>query len=148
MGDNEKTPGLLVQAGSFENADEGGILSTSLKPASVKTFDEVKSSNEFKAFWALYPRRVAKAKAVMAYRKALGKVSPAVIYEGLERFAASVHSLDSLYIKHASTWLDRECWEDEISMPRVTLPVDTSEQNLAKWEAFEAERAKIPRVAL
>lgn len=70
----------------------------------------------FAAWYAEYPRKVARGAALVAYRKAVRKISTdpveaaAVIFEGLRRFRFSP---DPQYRPHPSTWLNGERWADE-----------------------------------
>ncbi len=70
----------------------------------------------FAAFYAEYPRKVARGAALTAYRKALRKISTepaeaaAVILNGLRRHR--FHH-DPQFRPHPSTWLNGERWADE-----------------------------------
>jgi hypothetical protein len=68
---------------------------------------------EFEAWWALYPRKVAKGGARHAYRTARSKVSAEVLLAGVRRYAAERANEDPKFTKHATTWLNQECWSDE-----------------------------------
>jgi hypothetical protein len=88
---------------------------TSLPP-SKECFDGV----AFDAFWQLFPRKVAKASALKAWKKAA--TSEAVkdaIMAGLKRFVDEWRVISGFtpftikYFPHASTWLNGRRWEDE-----------------------------------
>lgn len=73
---------------------------------------------DFDAFWAMYPRRVAKADA----RRAWAKRKP----EQLQAIAAalpnhirywSLTGTEIQYIPYPASWLNGERYEDELEMP-------------------------------
>ncbi len=66
----------------------------------------------FDIFWSRYPRKVARAVAMKAYAKAVQKVDPQVILDGLENYCQHLPS-ENQYILHASTFLNQERWTDE-----------------------------------
>jgi hypothetical protein len=69
----------------------------------------------FGAFWAAYPRHVARDAAVTAYRAAMKKASEADILSGATRYAEQVRQRDTeeRYIAHPATWLNQGRWADE-----------------------------------
>jgi hypothetical protein len=92
----------------------------------------------FAAFWDVYPRHEAKAKAVIAFAKAAKKLSPAGLVDAARRFRDDPNrNPDSKYLPHPATWLNGERWTDEIaaspppgSGPRKLTP---AEQALADY---------------
>lgn len=69
--------------------------------------------NEFEEFWQRCPRKVAKAAARKAYRKARRVADWHTIISGMLRYAAECDGRDPRFIKHPATWLTGECWNDE-----------------------------------
>lgn len=74
----------------------------------------------FVDFWAVYPVKKAKQKAVQAWERALLKVPKAdrgdrarAILEGAHRYAEERKGQDPRYTKHPATWLNGGCWDDE-----------------------------------
>ena len=68
----------------------------------------------FEDFWSLYPRRVARAAALKAWKR----LSPEV---QLQAFSALIdweriwrRRGEPEFIPHASTWLNGERWQDEL----------------------------------
>lgn len=85
-----------------------------LKPARTKT--AVKPSgytDDFQAFWSLYPRREAKKPAFDSWQRAMKKTTPEVVMAAVTRYAASRQGQDPKYTAQATTWLNQERWEDE-----------------------------------
>lgn len=73
------------------------------------------SAAAFEEFWAAYPRKVAKGQARRAYARVIAskKASSAELLNGAMRYAAECVDRDPKYVKHATTWLNGECWSDE-----------------------------------
>ncbi len=66
----------------------------------------------FAAFWAVYPRRVGKPKARLAFEQALRRASLEDILAGAKRYARDPNRADE-FTAHPTTWLHRDGWEDE-----------------------------------
>jgi len=64
-------------------------------------------------FWPVYPRRVGKGQALKAFRAARKQNDLETIMAGVRRYAASRQGENPEYTKHASTWLNGQCWLDE-----------------------------------
>ncbi len=67
---------------------------------------------DFAAFWAAYPRKVAKGAALKAWPKACKLADPAVIAAAAAAFRDSPRRNPD-YTPHASTWLNAQRWADE-----------------------------------
>tara|TARA_A100001201_G_scaffold135705_1_gene124145 strand:- start:146 stop:979 length:834 start_codon:yes stop_codon:yes gene_type:complete len=70
--------------------------------------------DQFNEFWNLYDKKVSKPKAITAYNRALKKVDHKTIMDALKKQKKLWVGKDKAYIKHPTTWLNQECWEDEI----------------------------------
>lgn len=66
----------------------------------------------FDQFWDAYPRKEAKGKAREAYTKALDKTDPATLHSSALTYAKTKAGEETRFIKHPTTWLNQECWED------------------------------------
>jgi len=71
--------------------------------------------DRFDRFWQVYPRKVDKQDA----RDAFARLTPdeallATMIESIRRSTAAGLWTDVKYVKHASTWLNGACWEDEV----------------------------------
>lgn len=64
-------------------------------------------------FWPAYPRRVGKGQALKAFRAARKQNDLETIMAGIRRYAASRQGENPEFTKHASTWLNGQCWLDE-----------------------------------
>lgn len=75
----------------------------------------------FDAFWAIYPRKTAKADALSAWRASPASGHLATILSCIER--SLDEWTDPKYIPHASTWIRQRRWEDESGHTDKTLGV-------------------------
>lgn len=89
----------------------------------------------FDAFWDLYPRKVAKGHARLAFKKACGKVKPEKIMDAVKKFAAAVEGKEKQYIPHPTTWLNGERWDDDIDdvAPQASTNTDRLKEILV-WD--------------
>lgn len=83
-------------------------------------------SELFDAFWEAYPRKIAKAAAEKAFRKAMkSKDAPKMpeLLAAIETYKAGLTDLQ--YCCHAATWLNQRRWEDAQpkKVARVEVPV-------------------------
>ena len=66
----------------------------------------------FDAFWAVYPRKVGKPKALASYRKAIRLgVKPSEIFAAAEQLRDDPNRVEE-FTPHPTTWLNREGWND------------------------------------
>jgi hypothetical protein len=86
---------------------------------------------DFCAFWAPYPRKVAKGQARKAWRAAiLGRRENAkTVIAASEEFGAyhRARRTDQQYIPHPATWLNGECYND-------ALPAGGDDDNDGLWD--------------
>lgn len=81
-------------------------------------FDCEKSKEDsFSEFWSLYPRKVSKKMAEKAYKNASKKYSPTIILDGLKKWLKKWQNdkTEMNFIPHASTWLNGERFNDDIT---------------------------------
>lgn len=67
----------------------------------------------FENFWAAYPRKIAKGAARKAFHQANARALADDIIAGAKRYAAD-KSRDPKFTKHPATWLNSDCWLDEL----------------------------------
>lgn len=84
----------------------------------AKTETETKINDCFLEFYSLYPRKEAKQKALLAYKKAIKTVDKDTILEGLNKYIQHIEAnkIERRYIKQPASWLNGGCWEDEYSV--------------------------------
>jgi len=68
-------------------------------------------AEEFEAFWAVYPRHIAKLAAQKAFMKARKAATFADLVDGVRRYIQGKPSYADW--AHASTWLNAGRWLDE-----------------------------------
>jgi hypothetical protein len=71
----------------------------------------------FAEFWAVYPRKVGKPKARIAFDQALRYASLEDIMAGAKRYADDPNRTDE-FTAHPTTWLHRDGWNDDPLPPR------------------------------
>src|SRR3990167_3618163 len=76
--------------------------------------------NDFDEFWAVYPRKIGKGGARKSHRNALKRATAVEILAGAKRYAAT--KPDPQFTKHASTWLNADCWLDEQNVVEFRNP--------------------------
>lgn len=81
--------------------------------------------DDWEKFWALYPRKVAKAHA----RKMWARLTEAQKFAALESLPLHVRywnlaGRDAERIPHAGSWIGGERWEDELQMPQPEKQAD------------------------
>jgi hypothetical protein len=80
-------------------------INITIKEPSIET-----SNDEFEEFWNLYPKKVAKADAVKAWRKAIKRKTPKELLE-LTKIYAEGKLPDITYIPYPASWLNKELYE-------------------------------------
>lgn len=78
----------------------------------------------FDAWWAQWPKKVAKAAALKAYKTALKKTDALTLGQSAAAFITAEQRKGTAieYIPNASTWLNQERWEDDTSTPPAMAP--------------------------
>ena len=69
-------------------------------------------SFDFADFWAVYPRKTARAAALKAWAKAVKSADPAEIIRGARRYADDPNR-EAQFTAYPATWLNAGRWEDE-----------------------------------
>jgi len=75
-----------------------------------------KDLEDFDKFWIVYPRKAGKGGARKAFAKALSKTTADILISAVEKqkYQEQWTKDDGTYIPHPATWLNQECWEDEV----------------------------------
>ena len=108
----------LGNKGAREQGSKGLVVA-----ASAPVIDH---AGEFAEFWDLYPRKVAKPKALTAFKAARKRASTDTIIDGLIRLLPSLLAGEERFCPHASTWLNADRWNDPI--PSVTTKPTRQQQ--------------------
>lgn len=103
-------------------------------------------SDNFETWWKEYPKKQSKGGAYKKYAKAIKDgASHEELLEGVKRYNDHIkaNSIQALYIKHPTTWLNNECWHDELNTGSVAGEADIlTDEFLEFWEAFPKKIAK------
>ena len=78
--------------------------------------EKEKYPQQFETWWKTYPRKVAKPKALTAWKSALKRTNEQTLTEATQRFAQhhkQAHT-EPRFIPHPTTWLNRDGWNDEL----------------------------------
>ena len=70
--------------------------------------------DQFEEFWNVYDKKVSKPKAYKSFIQALKKTSFDNLINALKKQKQTWKHKDKAYIKHPTTWLNQECWDDEV----------------------------------
>jgi hypothetical protein len=79
-------------------------------------------TEEFAAFWAIYPRHIAKLAAEKAFKKARTKATFAELVDGVKRYIVGKPSYADY--AHAASWLNAGRWLDEYDTPVKRTAMD------------------------
>jgi len=99
-------------------------------------FDRLPTSSPvgFDELWAIWPRKVDKGHAKLAYTRARGKVGHGELMKAAAAYTASREGEDKKYTVHLATWLNGERWADELPSPKA--PSDDVIRQQAKLKAM------------
>lgn len=106
---------------------------------------DVSQSSGFDEFWKLYPRKLAKKHALIAYNRALKRVPHSDIMEGLARALKFWEGTEAEFIPHPTTWLNGDRWEDDYPQPAQRKATAADVFALTKQrEAIESQLRRHP----
>ena len=100
--------------------DEGDKMAHEDKSNIVRLIMGNKASSDklalskFDEFWKVYPRKVGKGHARIAFVKSLKLVEADILIEAAATFARVSKCTEKKYIPHPTTWLNAERWDDEV----------------------------------
>lgn len=92
--------------------------------------DSKKYEEEFAEIWQLYPRKQGKKNALEIYAKARKSgITKDKILDGVKCYAEYVRQekIEPKYIKAGSTFMSKECWNDEYNIKPALGVADDSE---------------------
>lgn len=106
-----------------------------------------RAASRFPEFWAIYPRKVGKQKALAKYLTAAKRVGEQTIIDGAVRLANDPNLPEKNFIPHPTTWLERDGWEDEPLPPRLGTTRQREQANfwqaeIAAGRAYDEARAQ------
>ncbi len=138
------TSSLSVETPERSDADPGRQLVLVQTPpvakAKRKPADPTMAEQEaFDAFWAIYPRRVAKKPALDAWLAAVrAGALEADIASGARSYAGERAGKDPEKTAHAATWLNAQRWTDEAAAPPpIGGYTNDNRQGRQGWSALD-----------
>lgn len=118
--------------------DNQGVL----EELSKKNLD---TNNEFEIFWKVYPRKVAKKAAELAFLKAAKHTPVAEIISAAARYAKDPNRVEA-YTAHPATWLNAHRWlDDPLPAREKTAEEKKAEELRLARERSEREREETRR---
>lgn len=119
----------------------------------VNTIEEKYSTmydSEFEIFWKKYPRHdCSKQMAKKSYISTIknNKATPEVIIDGLDKYCKQIKrsNTENKFIKHAATWLNNQCWNDEYEI-EPSKP-QTERREPTEEELLEFRRKRLQEIA-
>jgi hypothetical protein len=106
---------------SVRNTDK--VKESKVKESKVKESKEEKTCFSFREFWDMYNKKLEAKKCEQKYEK-LTEQQRAKIKETLPVYLSTIR--DKQYQKHPSTYLNNECWNDEVYVNPAYAPVKPS----------------------
>lgn len=130
------------------NVDRNEVHRAAVSPSSSTSPPPSEDlSAEFEAWYQAYPRHIARAAALKAYRKARKTATAEQLLASIERYRADKPEYADW--KHPATWLNGECWLDEkapagrIPSAGAASPVSMTAAHGSEREAAELNRSRL-----
>jgi len=79
-----------------------------------QTYNKQFNKEQFEIFWSVYPRKEGRKKAESIFLK-LAPNDVSLVLAASRTYRDSVGSRELRFVKLASTWLDQECWLDQVA---------------------------------
>lgn len=122
-----------VAPGTGEQGNRGTGDNNHCSPAAPTSERE---PDRFDEFWQAYPRKVGRQKAVAKFKVATRRADQQTIIDGTHRFAQDPNLPEQTFIPHATTWLERNGWEDEPLPARFNTTNRATDRMRAGFEAM------------
>lgn len=107
---------LEIDNSTVLNSDNSTVLNFDNKEIKSIKLKELNNNDQtlFDRFWSCYPRKVSKPQAKKAFNTAMKKTDIETLILGLEHYKDHLQKTktDEKFIKHPSTWLNAESWND------------------------------------
>ena len=111
-GVTDSASGVTAQVSRGDRLGKSGVtpvgtqnINITIKEPSIET-----SKDRFDEFWNLYPKKVAKADAIKAWKKAIKRKSPDDLLK-LTKLYAEGKLPEMTYIPYPASWLNKELYE-------------------------------------
>ena len=106
-------------AATNDENDIGGVSKSAVDTSYIEEVKNKEGASDtdrlFEEWYKAYPRKSSKGAARTAFKSALKKVDLETLNRGRDLYAAKckMDQTETRYIKHPSTWLNGECWDDD-----------------------------------
>ena len=122
------------------NTDVNAVVKTNTSLSRSRAVNMIPEN--FKDFWKVYPRHVAKQNAEKAWKKLNpdDNLLQAILADVNRRLGGEWRGKDMQYIPHPSTYLNQRRWEDETEVTRVAEHREPDTVVLTPEEEREIER--------
>lgn len=119
---DEPGRGSEMDTGAVSTADTSYEVSTGDTSSLSSNKGTQSAEAQFEDWYKVYPRKSGKGAARKAFKAALKKVDLATLDRGRDLYIARLRAdgTEDRYVKHPSSWLNGECWDDDYG--DVTLP--------------------------
>lgn len=114
------------------NSNEDSIEDTTKKVKERKESKDNNYTTQFEIFWGAVPSKVDKKKSFKAYKSAIKKIDEDSLLEKIKDYSrlCEVNKTELEYIKHPSSWLNGECWENDYTPPAIKPTLDEALENV------------------
>jgi Helix-turn-helix domain len=101
---------------SAEKTDLSAENDRNVRPLNNQLNKLNKLDSFFDEFWAVYPRKESRGRAVKAFEVALSKTDVVTLLAASRTFRDVVVGRDLRFVKLAHNWLADECWLDSVGV--------------------------------
>lgn len=122
-----------------DDTDHAGSQASA--PREEERREENIDDKSFEAFWKAYPRKADKGHARKTFSSVLRstRATAQELVSGAERYAKERSGEPQKFTKHATTWLNGECWKDESDQTHKLDEIDHTALWLLRLESWRAE---------
>ena len=123
-----------VQPTKVQPTKEKPTLKNTIEKNTIEknTYDSI----DFDKFWEIYPSRLGKGEARVAFVKAVSKAGLESVMSGVQRLASDPNLPPKQYIPRPATWLNQERWDDDPYPPRAGKKQETK-RLIDEWAKTE-----------
>ena len=132
----------FVEPSLSEPPREPSLKEKDISLTTVRSVSRADCDPDFDEFWSVYPRKVAKDRALKAWKAARKKATAAQIVEGVKTYPFSE---DPQFQPHPATWLNGGNWEGETHTQPLTTVVRTPPPMSGRNQAIVNLREKLSR---
>jgi len=123
-----------------------------LSPVADAPSKSAKVDDDFAEWYAAYPRKTARGRALTAYRTARKKTDAATLLAAIKQQSAQLMAKGPEFAPYPATWLNGERWLDEAPVSTTApSPADDDweepEEDRSMYEAYDAQMRALEEAA-